>query len=107
MILSLNFKENEKENDLFFAWWVNNNQCELINTVFFFQAIRQEFAIPSSAAPSGNGKKSDDLSNKKQAEDSTASTASESVTAAAAATSTTNTATETAANAASSQETDR
>ena len=72
---------------------------------FFFQAIRQEFAIPSSAAQSGNGKKSDDLSNKKQAEDSTASTASESVTAPAA--STTNTATETAANAASSQETDR
>ena len=70
---------------------------------FFFQAIRQEFAIPSSVAPSGNGKKSDDLSNKKQAEDSTASTASESVTAA----STTNIATETAANAASSQETDR
>ena len=74
---------------------------------FFFQAIRQEFAIPSSAAQSGNGKKSDDLSNKKQAEGSTAaSTASESVTAAATA-STTNTATETAANAASSQETDR
>ena len=31
--------------------------------LFYFQAIRQEFAIPSSTAPCGNGKKSDELSN--------------------------------------------